>query len=454
MKKTVFATAIAIALGTIASQQAVSADAVTSATLKPQASSVKVDSISGATEKREATSGAFSLMKTEEGRALLIDMARSFIWTGDSVFNGKTVKGGRQMFSIATSYNNIPESITAELTPEYFPDTGSFLFYGTTAKDSGKILRARKSGTGVSVSWVKQLRDHEVKDYGWNYYDSYGVQFDADVEVITSDDLNTKDPAHNAAMIKRLADIMNKSLVTIKEWSLLWQFDPSLKGEALAKAQEAAIRDFMSYEDVYILKPHKMIIIGYFYRPLMVNPKNAFVYREYAMDSSKPGFKLETDPGYLAAVRDTNCVCTVSPKGRAEYTFFDDQYPASNPKNLINEMTAYKNKIVFGDSSPKPGAQPIPGSFAKIEKIYNNGGADLTKTEVEAKVKAEPIGRHAYYWIDPTKAANMPDHFMVTYTGRDSNGKAYRVDLPNWNRWFMLQPNNLCGLSTRNTLRW
>ena len=137
-----------------------------------------------------------------------------------------------------------------------------------------------------------------MKDYGWNYYDSYGVQFDADVEVITSDDLNTKDPAHNAAMIKRLADIMNKSLVTIKEWSLLWQFDPSLKGEALAKAQEAAIRDFMSYEDVYILKPHKMIIIGYFYRPLMVNPKNAFVYREYAMDSSKPGFKLETDPGY------------------------------------------------------------------------------------------------------------------------------------------------------------
>lgn len=119
-----------------------------------------------------------------------------------------------------------------------------------------------------------------------------------------------------------------------------------------------------------------------------------------------------------------------------------------------SKLRRAKNKIVFGDSSPKPGAQPVPGSLAKIEQSYNNGGADLTKTEVEAKVKAEPIGRHAYYWIDPTKAANMPDHFMVTYTGRDSNGKAYRVDLPNWNRWFMLQPNNLCGLSTRNTLRW
>lgn len=454
MRKTAVSVSLAAALCAFSSLPSIAADAVTAATLKPQVSSVQVDSISGATEKREATSGAFSLMKTEEGRALLIDMARSFIWTGDSVFNGKTVKGGRQMFSIATSYNNIPESITAELTPEYFPETGSFLFYGTTAKDSGKILRARKSGTGVSVAWVKQIRDSEVKNYGWNYYDSYGIQFDADVEVITSDDLNTKDPAYNAKMVKRLADIMGKSLVTIKEWSLLWQFDPSLKGEALAKAQEAAIRDFMSYEDVYILKPRKMIIIGYFYRPLMVNPKNAFVYREYALDSSKPGFKLETDPGYLAAVRDTNCVCTVSPKGRVEYNFFDEQYPADSPKNLINELVAYKNKIVFGDAAPKPGAKPVPASFAALEKMYNNGGADLTKAEVDAKVKADPMGRHAYYWVDPAKKENMPDRFMVTYTGRDSNGKAYRADLPNWNRWFMLQPNNLCGLSTRNTLRW
>ncbi len=141
MRKTAFSVTLAAALCSFASLPSAAADAVTAATLKPQVSSVQVDSISGATEKREATSGAFSLMKTEEGRALLIDMARSFIWTGDSVFNGKTVKGGRQMFSISTSYNNIPESITAELTPEYFPETGSFLFYGTTAKDSGKILR-------------------------------------------------------------------------------------------------------------------------------------------------------------------------------------------------------------------------------------------------------------------------------------------------------------------------
>lgn len=429
------------------------AEVVSSATVqaKPQTS---VDAITGATAKREATSGAFSLTKTKEGQALLLDMARAFIWTGDSKFNGKTVLGGRQMYSIATSYNNMPESITAELTSEFFPETGTFLFYGTTAKNSGKILRARKSGTGVSVSWVKQLREEEVRNYGFNYYDSYGISMDADLEVITSDDINTKDKAHNDKMIRRLADILGKSMTTIKEWSLLWNFDPKLKGKALEKAQESAIRDFMSYEDVYIVKPRKMIVIGYFYRPLMINDRNAFVYTDYALDSSKKGFNLPTDPGYLAALRDTNCACTVSPKGRVEYNFFDAQYPADSPENLINKIVAYKNTVLFGSAHPKQGTDPVKTSVDKIESMYNKGGENTTLQDVNAKIKANPNKRATYYWQDKTKAANMPDRYMVTYTGFDSNGKFYRVDLPNWNRWFMLQPNNMCGIATRHTIRW
>ena len=210
----------------------------------------------------------------------------------------------------------------------------------------------------------------------------------------------------------------------------------------------------MSYEDVYILKPRKMIIIAYFYRPLMISPKNAFVYTDYALDSSRKGFNLTTDPGYLAALRDTNCACTVSPKGRAEYTFFDARYPQDSPKNVINKLVAYKNTVLFGTDKPEMGADPIPASKAKIEQMYNNSGKDLTLEAVNAKVKEAPRMQKAYYWIDNRKAENMPDRYMITYTGVDSNGKAYRADLPNWNRWFMLQPNNLCGISTRNTLYW
>ncbi len=63
---------------------------------------------------------------------------------------------------------------------------------------------------------MKQLRENEQADWGRNYYDSYGISFDADVEVIRGADLNTGDEAKTKATIKRLGEIMDKSLVTVK----------------------------------------------------------------------------------------------------------------------------------------------------------------------------------------------------------------------------------------------
>lgn len=423
----------------------------------PQAvsgASKQVEAISGATQKREATSGAFVLTKTPEGKKLLSDMAHDFLYTGPSSFDGKKIGGGRNMYGIATSYGNRPENITAELTMDYSPETGKFIFYGTTAKDSGKILRASKSGTGVSVSWVKQLRENEIKDHGYNYYDSYGVQFDGPVEVITSDSINTGNPAKDKAALKKLEQIMSKSLTTIKEWNLLWKFDPKLTPQELEKAKEQAIRDFMSYEDVYIVDPKKMIIIGYFYRPLMVNPKNAFVYPDYTIDSSKKGFNLKASEGYKKALRDTNCAYTVSKEGRAIYPFFDAQYPANSEKNLINRLVAYKNQAVFGTAKPQAGARPLPEALKKIEAMYNGNGKLVSKEEAAKLAKAAGGKRQAIYWEDASKAENMPDRFMITYTGMDSNGKPYVSVQPNWNRYFMLQPNNMCGIATRHSLYW
>jgi len=413
-----------------------------------------VQTISGATQKREATSGAFVMTKTPEGTKLLKEMAADFLYTGPSKFDGKEIGGGRNMYGIATSFANRPENITAELTMDYNPEKGEFVFYGTTAKDSGKILRASKSGTGVSVSWVKQLRENEIKDHGYNYYDSYGVQFDGPVEVFTSNSINTGDPAKDKANLKKLAEIMGKSLTTIKEWNLLWKFDPKLSPAELEKAKEQAIRDFMSYEDVYVIRPHKMIVIGYFYRPLMVNPKNAFVYPDYTIDSSKPGFKLEEAPGYQKALRDTNCAYTVSKEGRAIYPFFDGQHPADSDKNLINKLVGFKNEQVFGSSKVQAGVKPLQEALNKIEKMYNGGGKLVTKAEAEKLAKEANGKRQAIYWEDTTKAANMPDRFMITYTGMDSNGKPYISVQPNWNRYFMLQPNNMCGIATRHSLYW
>lgn len=440
MKRTLLLTATAVALASFGFTSA--------------AFSKDVQEITGATQKREASSGAFSLTKSAEGKKLLKDMAADFLYTAPSKFDGKTINGGRNMYSIATSYGNRPENITAELTMDYNPGEGKFIFYGTTAKDSGKILRAVQSGTGVSVAWVKQLREDEIKKLGYNYYDSYGVQFDGPVEVFSSKSINTGDTEKDKAAMKRLEEIMGKSLSTIKEWNLLWQFDPKLSPEELAKAKERAIRDFLSYEDVYVVDPKKMIVIAYFYRPLMVSPKNAFVYGDYGIDSSKPGFKLSKAPGYLKALRDTNCAYTVTPKGRAEYPFLDGKNPATSKDNIINRLVAFKNQQVFGASQVKAGAKPLPEALQKIEAMYNGKGKLVSKEEA-AKLAKEANGKFsAIYWEDTSKAADMPDRFMITYTGTDSNGKPYISVQPNWNRYFMLQPNNMCGIATRHSLYW
>ena len=103
MHKTAFAVALAFAVTTFGTS---SLYAATDGATAP-------DAITGATKKRESHSGAFRLTDTKEGQTLLREMVRDFIWTGDTVFDGNKIQGGRQMFGIATSYNNVPENITA-----------------------------------------------------------------------------------------------------------------------------------------------------------------------------------------------------------------------------------------------------------------------------------------------------------------------------------------------------
>ena len=86
--------------------------------------------------------------------------------------------------------------------------------------------------------------------------------------------------------------------------------------------------------------------------------------------------------------------------------------------------------------------------------MYNGNGKVVSKEEAEKLAKEANGKRQAIYWVDPSKKADMPDHYMITYTGIDSNGKPYIDMQPNWNRYFMLQPNNMCGIATRHSLYW
>jgi hypothetical protein len=86
--------------------------------------------------------------------------------------------------------------------------------------------------------------------------------------------------------------------------------------------------------------------------------------------------------------------------------------------------------------------------------MYNGKGKVVTKAEAEKLAAAADGKRSAIYWEDTTKAENMPDRFMITFTGKDSNGRNYVETMPNWTRYCMLQPNNMCGIATRRSIAW
>ncbi|MGI6695791.1 MAG: hypothetical protein ACOX6O_06075 [Christensenellales bacterium] len=326
----------------------------------------------GITEKREVTSGAIK-WSDDLAKSMLLEFMRA------------TTGNYREMYSFSSTYNDVPKNVSLELTL----DPEKFIFYGTTAKDSGKIMAAEVNDT-VAVSWVKQLRYPEespVAEGGldWNYYDSYGLQFDAKVEVFTEESMD--DPEQ----LKRLIDLLDHSLVTIKEWKLLWTFDENLSEEELWDAKVAAARRFMSYEDAYIVTPEEIVTIGYYMRPVMITDKNAWAYADWTMENRE----------YVES--QTNCV--VFAKEETRYPFFDTaENPAGSEGNLLDKTIAYKNAMLED-----------PDTQAAIDALY---GTEET----------------------------------ITYNTINNAGEQVSITLPNWNRIFAMEPDNMCGLVTRQTI--
>ena len=91
----------------------------------------------------------------------------------------------REMYQMATSYNNIPYNTNLELVL----DTDSLSLLGVSEAGTSKTLQFMLNPY-VSISWCRQLRPHEEDTY--NYYCSYGVQFDGVVRVYTAADLETE----------------------------------------------------------------------------------------------------------------------------------------------------------------------------------------------------------------------------------------------------------------------
>lgn len=92
----------------------------------------------------------------------------------------------REMYQMATVYGNMPNNTNLELVL----DVDSLCLLGVSEAGTSKTLHFGYN-PNVSISWCRQLRPHEEETY--NYYCSYGVQFDGVVRIFTPADLETEE---------------------------------------------------------------------------------------------------------------------------------------------------------------------------------------------------------------------------------------------------------------------
>ena len=80
----------------------------------------------------------------------------------------------REMYSIATSYNNVPSIANVE----YVLNTETFELFGGSEKNTEK-LNVMQQNPNVSLYWTRQLREEDATK---SYFQSYGVQIDGTVK--------------------------------------------------------------------------------------------------------------------------------------------------------------------------------------------------------------------------------------------------------------------------------
>lgn len=119
--------------------------------------------------------------------AALLEMLKGGRYLGDESFaQDDTGYNYREMYQLATCVNNVPSNTNLELVL----DTKTLHLVGASESGTGKTIEFQKN-PHVSLSWVRQLREEEEEEY--NYYCSYGIQYNGDVLIYTTDDLKTEE---------------------------------------------------------------------------------------------------------------------------------------------------------------------------------------------------------------------------------------------------------------------
>ena len=187
---------------------------------------IENDTVSGA-----STTSTENQLTQDEIRTLALDYLRGWPLKQDE--NGNTIYSYREMYQIATSYNNEPglSSVEFVLDPE------TMKLYASSEKGTEKCVHIA-SNPNVVLYWYHQIPEEEYEPYKNDYFNSYGVQIKGTAKIM--------DPSSDDA--KKAAELYLETLYGAQSW------------EAMEDKQDAVIAKLLEVNDWIEIDPTEYIV--------------------------------------------------------------------------------------------------------------------------------------------------------------------------------------------------
>lgn len=230
----------------------------------------------------------------------------------------------REMYQMATSYNNMPNNTNLELVL----NVDSMKLMGVSEAGTSKTLQFQQN-PNVSLSWCKQLR-LEDEETGYNYYCSYGVTFNGTVKIYTPADLETTE---GQKAVVELFDTYYPTLSTT--WAgYSGKFAELTDADEIFAAKLAYAKSTIERgaSIVYEIIPESIILTAPFLTNLVPQMSNALRFTTVQEGEDKYAYDLDISDafidklieyknGYLATAEGKAAVETYYTAGPIAYMF-------------------------------------------------------------------------------------------------------------------------------------
>ena len=218
----------------------------------------------------------------------------------------------REMYQLATSHNNIPSNTNLELVL----DVDNLCLLGVSEAGTTKTIEFQRN-PNVSISWCRQLRIEE-EEANYNYYCSYGVQYDGVVRVFTAKDLETAEGQD------KLINLFDKYYPTLaSNWAAYAaSFANAATAEEIRAGKLAYIEKSVKGGTmvIYEVVPTRIIVTAPFLMNMSPSMSNAARFTTVKEGEQKYDYMLGLTEGFMDKLVAYKNAYIATEAGKAEVT--------------------------------------------------------------------------------------------------------------------------------------